>query len=246
VASERVLSHRIDSPFFTGPLRAPERLQNTWAHEQFMDEIAVRAKADPVAYRLRHLSDQRLIDVVKAASTAAKWDARPSPKPGSRRTGVASGRGFACVACDGGNSWLAMAADVDVNQDTGQVVVRRLTIAADVGPVSNPDGLKNQLEGGALHGISRTLAEEVTWDAQKVTTVDWQTYHSLSMGNEMPAIQTILINRPDAPAAGAGETTITGVGAAIGNAIFDATGVPLRQAPFSPERVKAALTARRT
>jgi CO/xanthine dehydrogenase Mo-binding subunit len=246
VASERVLSHRVESPFFNGPLRAPEQLQNTFAHESFIEEIAAHVKADPVAYRLRHLSDQRLIDVVQAAAKTYGWEARPSPRPGNRRTGTAAGRGFACVARDGGNGWVAMAADVDVNQDNGQVVVKRLVIACDAGPISNPDGIRNQLEGAALHGVSRTLAEEVTWDDQKVTAVDWQTYRTLSVGTAVPVIQTVLMDRPDVPATGAGETAITGVAAAVGNAIFDATGVRLRQVPFTPERVKAALGARRT
>jgi len=246
VVSERVLSHRVESPFFNGPLRAPEQLQNTFAHESFMDEVAARVKADPVAYRLRHLSDPRMLDVVRAAAKTSGWESRPSPRAGNRRAGVASGRGFACVARDGGNGWMAMAADVDVNQDTGQVVVRRLTVACDAGPISNPDGIRNQLEGAALHGISRTLAEEVKWDDQKVTAVDWETYRTLSLGTAMPVVQTVLMDRPDAPATGAGETSITGVAAAVGNAIFDATGVRLRQVPFTPERLKAALAARRT
>jgi CO/xanthine dehydrogenase Mo-binding subunit len=246
VASERVLSHRVDSPFFNGPLRAPEQLQNTFAHESFIEEIAAHVKADPVAYRLRHLSDQRLIDVVQAAAKRFGWESRPSPRQGNRRTGVAPGRGFACVARDGGNGWMAMAADVDVNQDTGQVLVKRLVVACDAGPISNPDGIRNQLEGAALHGISRTLAEEVTWDDQKVTAVDWQTYRTLSVGTAMPTVETVLMDRPDVPATGAGETSITGVAAAIGNAVFDATGVRIRQVPFTPERVKAALGARRT
>jgi CO/xanthine dehydrogenase Mo-binding subunit len=171
-------------------------------------------KADPVAYRLRHLSDQRLIDVVQAAAKTYGWEARPSPRPGNRRTGTAAGRGFACVARDGGTGWVAMAADVDVNQDNGQVVVKRLVIACDAGPISNPDGIRNQLEGAALHGLSRTLAEEVTWDDQKVTAVDWQTYRTLSVGTAVPVIQTVLMDRPDVPATGAGETAITGVAAA--------------------------------
>jgi CO/xanthine dehydrogenase Mo-binding subunit len=246
VTSERVLSHRIESPFFNGPLRAPEQLQNTFAHESLMDEIAARVKADPVAYRLRHLSDPRLIDVVRAAAKTSAWETRPSPRPGNRRTGIASGHGFACVARDGGNGWAALAADVDVNQDTGEVTVRRLTIACDAGPISNPNGIRNQLEGGALHGISRSVAEEVTWDDQKVTSFDWQTYRTLSLASPMPVVQVVLMDRPDVPATGAGETSITGVAAAVGNAIFDATGVRLRQVPFTPERVKAALAARRT
>jgi CO/xanthine dehydrogenase Mo-binding subunit len=246
VTSERVLSHRIESPFFNGPLRAPEQLQNTFAHESLMDEIAARVKADPVAYRLRHLSDPRLIDVVRAAAKTSAWETRPSPRSGNRRTGIASGHGFACVARDGGNGWAALAADVDVNQDTGEVTVRRLTIACDAGPISNPNGIRNQLEGGALHGISRSVAEEVTWDDQKVTSFDWQTYRTLSLASPMPVVQVVLMDRPDVPATGAGETSITGVAAAVGNAIFDATGVRLRQVPFTPERVKAALAARRT
>jgi nicotinate dehydrogenase subunit B len=246
IASERVLSHRVDSPFFNGPLRAPEQLQNTFAHESFIEEIAAHVKADPVAYRLRHLSDQRLIEVVQAAAKRYGWESRPSPRAGTRRTGVAPGRGFACVARDGGNGWVAMAADVDVNQDTGQVMVKRLVVACDAGPISNPDGIRNQLEGAALHGVSRALAEEVTWDDQKVTAVDWQTYRTLSVGTVMPVVETVLMDRPDVPATGAGETSITGVAAAIGNAIFDATGVRIRQVPFTPERVKAALAARRT
>ena len=117
-------------------------------------------------------------------------------------------------------------------------------IAADHGPISNPDGLKNQLEGGALHGISRTLNEEVTWDATQITSVDWRTYRSIPVGGEIPRVDVVLLNQPSGKAMGAGETSIVVVGPAIGNAIFDATGVRLRQVPFTPERVKAALAER--
>jgi CO/xanthine dehydrogenase Mo-binding subunit len=136
-----------------------------------------------------------------------------------------------------------MAADVDVNQDNGQVVVKRLVIACDAGPVSNPDGIRNQLEGAALHGISRTLTEEVTWDTNKVTAFDWRTYRTLSLGTPMPKVETILMDKPDEQATGAGEMSITIVAAALGNAIFDATGVRLRQVPFTPERLRAELLA---
>ena len=241
VPSERVLSHDVVSPFWTGPLRSPARLQNTFAHESFIDEVAAEVKADPVEYRLRHLSDPRLMDVVKRAAKAANWDTRPSPRNGARRSGIASGRGIACVLYEGDNGYCAIVAEVDVHQDTGRVAVKRLVIANDVGPISNPDGLRNQLEGGALHGISRTLNEEVMWDDQKVTSIDWRTYRPLPVGAEIPKIETVLINRPDAHAAGAGETAVTVTAAAIGNAIFDATGARIRQIPFTPERVKAAL-----
>ena len=145
---------------------------------------------------------------------------------------------------EGDNGYCAVVAEVDVNQDTGRISVKRLVIANDVGPISNPDGLRNQLEGGALHGVSRTLNEEVTWDDQKVTSIDWRTYRPLPIGADIPKIETVLINRPDARATGAGETAVTVVAAAIGNAVFDATSVRLRQVPFTPERVKAELAKR--
>jgi CO/xanthine dehydrogenase Mo-binding subunit len=209
-----------------------------------MDEIAAAMKADPVAYRLRHLRDPRLIDVVKGASNAARWTARPSPRPGARRTGVAAGRGFATVLYEGDNGYAALAADVEVNQDTGAIVVKRFVVAQDCGPISNPDGMKNQVEGGILQGMSRALFEEVTWDDHAITSRDWRTYRSWTAWTDIPAIDIVLINRQDGEAMGAGETAITIVAAAIGNAVFDATGARLRQVPFTPERVKAALAAR--
>ena len=244
IKGERVLTHNVTSLFWTGFLRSPQRLQNTFAHECLMDEVAAQVKADPVAYRVRHLSDARLREMVETAAKAANWDPRPSPRPSIRRTGIARGRGIACVVYEGDNGYCAMVAEVEVNQNTGQVTVQRLVIAHDCGPISNPDGLKNQIEGGALQGMSRALMEEVTWDDQKVTSIDWRTYRTLTLGSDMPRIEIALINRSDGEAMGAGETAITIVGAAIGNAIFDATGARVRQIPFTPERVKAALDAR--
>jgi len=244
VKSERVMTHTVQSPFFTGPLRSPSRLQNTFAHESFMDEIAARVKADPIEYRLRHLQDPRLIDVVKAAAKAAAWDTRPSPRAGGTTTGVVSGRGFASVLYEGDNGYCALVAFVDVDQATGQITVKRLVGSQDCGPISSPDGMKNQIEGGALQGMSRALGEAVTWDERKVTSIDWRSYHTLTMGATMPTVESVLINRPDEEAMGAGETTITLIAAALGNAIFDATGARIREVPFTPERVKAALQSR--
>jgi nicotinate dehydrogenase subunit B len=241
VASERVLAHTVQSPFFTGPLRSPSRLQNTFAHECFLDEVASHVAADPVAYRLRHLGNPRLKEVVTAAAKAAGWATRPSPRPGIPATGVANGRGVACVAYEGDNGYVAMIAEVDVDRESGSVTARRLVVAQDCGPVSNPDGMRNQIEGGALQGLSRALGEEVTWDDRKVTSIDWRTYHSLTLGFALPAIECVLINRTDVEASGAGETAITVVAAAIGNAIFDATGARLREVPFTADRVKAAM-----
>ena len=105
--------------------------------------------------------------------------------------------------------------------------------------------MRNQIEGGALQGLSRALGEEVTWDSQKVTSIDWRTYRSLPLGFSVPTIESVLIDRHDVEASGAGETTITIVAAAVGNAIFDATGARIREAPFTPARVKAALSSGR-
>ena len=134
-----------------------------------------------------------------------------------------------------------MVAEVDVDQGTGRVTARRLVVAQDCGPISNPDGMRNQIEGGALQGLSRCLGEEVTWDSEKVTSIDWRSFHTLPLGFAVPAIESVLVNRTDVEASGAGETAITIVAAAIGNAIFDATGARIREVPFTAERVKAAL-----
>jgi nicotinate dehydrogenase subunit B len=244
VRSERVLTHTVKSPFFTGPLRSPLRLQNTFAHECFMDELSAHAKADPVAYRLRHLREPRIVDVVKAAAQAAKWEARPSPKSDLRRGQIANGRGIACVAYEGDNGYVALIAEVDVDVESGRVQAKRFVVAQDCGPISNPTGLRNQIEGGILQGMSRALSEEVTWDDRRITSTNWSSYHSLPLGIEVPTIDCVLINRADVEAAGAGETAITVVAAAVGNAIFDATGVRLRRVPFTAARVKAALEVR--
>ena len=244
IRSERVLTHAVNSPFFTGPLRSPLRLQNTFAHECFMDEISAYVKADPVAYRLQHLKETRIIDVVKAAAKTANWDARPSPKRGTPQTGQVMGRGIACVVYEGDNGYAALVAEVEVDQANGRVQARRFVIALDCGPISNPDGLRNQIEGGVLQGTSRALGEEITWDDRKVTSIDWRSYKTLPLGIQVPVIESVLIDRPAAEATGAGETAITLAAAAIGNAIFDATGARIREVPFTPDRVKAALSSR--
>jgi len=135
-------------------------------------------------------------------------------------------------------------AEVEVNQDSGAIAIKKMVVSIDCGPISNPDGLKNQVEGGALQGASRALLEEATWDSLKVTSIDWRTLRTWSLASGAPIVETVLINRPEAEANGAGETSITVAAAAIANAIFDATGARLREAPFTPERVKAALAAR--
>jgi nicotinate dehydrogenase subunit B len=246
VRSERVLTHTVRSPFFTGPLRSPLRIQNTFANECFMDELSAHCKADPVAFRLRHLEEKRLIAVLRAASDAAQWEARPSPSVSTKRVSakedrMAQGRGIACVAYEGRNGYAALVAEVEVDVETGVVRPTCFIVALDCGPISNPDGLRNQIEGGILQGMSRSLVEEVTWNDRRITSTDWETYITLRLDYEMPEIKTVFVSPPDAPATGAGETSITITPAAIGNAIFDATGARLRDVPFTPARVKKAL-----
>jgi len=145
------------------------------------------------------------------------------------------------VAYEGDNGYVALIAEVSVDLATGRVQPKRFTVALDCGPISNPDGLRNQIEGGILQGMSRALVEEVKWDHERVTSTDWGTYESLYLDFESPTIDIVLMSPGDVPATGAGETAITVVPAAIGNAIFDATGVRLRQVPFNSERIKAAM-----
>jgi CO/xanthine dehydrogenase Mo-binding subunit len=243
VRSERALTHTVRSPFFTGPLRSPLRIQNTFANECFMDELCAHAKVDPVGFRLQHLQNSRVIGVLRAVATAASWQVRSSPRGDISPAQTVRGRGVACVAYEGDNGYAALVAEVDVDLQTGTVRPKRFVIALDCGPVSNPDGLRNQTEGGILQGMSRALVEEVTWDNRRVTSVDWASYKSLHLDYEMPTVETVFVTPANVPATGAGETAITVTPAAIGNAIFDATGARLRTLPFTPERVKAALRA---
>ena len=244
VSSSSVLVHTVASPFFTGPLRSPSRLQNTFANESFMDEIAASLKVDPVQYRLRHLTDPRLIAVLNAAANAANWITRPSPNTANASTGVVTGRGLACVLYEGGNGYSAMVAEVQVDQGSGVITVTNMYAAQDSGPVCNPNGLRNQMEGGALQGMSRALYEEVRWRSGFVTSADWLSYPVYTWGMRIPQITTVLISPTTGSEMGAGECTITLAAAAIGNAVFDATGARLRQVPFTPSTLLGALAAR--
>ena len=184
----------------------------------------------------------RLIDVVNGAAKAAKWDTRPSPKPGNAKTGVVTGRGFSCVLYEGNDGYCATVAEVLVDPETGVIKVTKVTAGIDTGPVINPNGLRNQMEGCVIQGISRTLYEEVLFDraSSSITTKDWRSYWVLKFGDRIPEIVSILIDNRNAPVAGSGEVTITLVASAIGNAIYDATGVRMRQVPFTPEAFLAA------
>ncbi len=230
------------SPLRTSYLRAPGQVGTTFAAESFIDEVAAAVRVDPVEFRLRYLREPRAVAVVQAAAKQAGWVSRPSPRPNLSRAGLTTGRGMAYTPR--ANTQLATVAEVEVNQATGQVHVARLVIAHDCGLIINPDALRGTIEANLIQSMSWALKEEVQWDRSGVTSVDWQSYPILRMPEAPDKIEVVLINRPDLPPYGAGEPACVATAPAIANAIFDATGVRLRTAPFTAERVKAALKLR--
>jgi nicotinate dehydrogenase subunit B len=227
------------SPLRSAHLRDPVGPQIHFASESFMDEVAHAVGADPVEFRLKHLKAPRDIAVIKAAAERAGWQTRTSPRRDQTGSTV-SGRGIAYSQRNG--TVCAVIAEVDVDRASGKIWARKFTVAHDCGQIINPDGLAKCIEGNIVQGISRTLTEEVTFDKQAVTSVDWLTYPILDIGDTPETIDCVLINRPEAAPTGAGEPSIRPVAAAIANAIFDATGVRIRRVPFSPDRVKQALS----
>jgi len=240
-ANRRVVSHFVrDMPLRVSATRALGAYANVFAIESFMDECAHAAQVDPVEFRLRHLDDERAREVLRTAAQKAGW------VPGPAVRGDGTGRGIAFAQYKNEKCYVALAVDLDVNRTTGAIQLRRVVIAGDAGQVINPDGLANQLEGGFLQSAGWTLKEEVKFNGTRITSVDWRTYPILGF-DEVPEIETVLINRPGKKALGSGEAAQGPAPAAIANAIYHATGVRLRATPFRPERVKAAfarLTAR--
>jgi nicotinate dehydrogenase subunit B len=227
------------SPLRNSHLRDPVGPQIHFASESFMDEVAAAVNLDPIEFRLRHIKDPRDVAVIKAAAEKAKWDTRPSPRRDQTGNKV-SGRGIAYAQRNG--TRVAVIAEVDVDRSTGKIWARKFTVAHDCGQIINPDGLVKCVEGNIVQGVSRTLWEEVTFDRKAVTSVDWLTYPILDITETPGEVNVVLINYPDIASSGAGEPSIRPVAAAIANAIFDATGVRIRRVPFSPERVKQALS----
>ncbi len=229
-----------DWPLRTSNLRAPGDLARVFASESFVDEIASSLGVDPVQFRLRYLtSDKRISEVLTATVKKAGWTDRPSPAPASSGT-KAAGRGVA--AANRANTMTAAVAEIEVDKSTGEVTVKKITLTHDCGLIVNPDGLKNQIEGNIIQGVSRALMEEVQFDSTGQKNLDWDSYPVIRF-NQVPDVEIVLINRPEMQPLGGGEPSIVPITAAIGNAIFDATGVRLRRIPFTPERVLAALKA---
>jgi len=229
-----------ETPLRTSYLRAPGDLARCFASESFMDEIASDLGVDPVQFRLRYLSNnKRATEALLAAAKKAEWKERPSPAPASSGS-IGTGRGVA--VSNRANTICAAVAEVEVDKSSGNVTVKKVTISHDCGLIINPDGLKNQIEGNVIQGASRALLEEVKFDASGVKTLDWASYPIITFP-DVPDIEIVLINRPEMPALGGGEPSSAPIAAAIANAIFDATGARLREVPFTPQRVLAAIEA---
>jgi len=229
------------TPFRPSWIRTPGRMQNTYANECFIDELAAAANADPVEFRLKYLdpNDKRGIEVLNRAAALAKWDQRPSPRR-DQRGDLATGRGVAYCKYELARTYIAAVAEVEVKRSTGDIRVTKFYLAHDCGQIVNPDGLRNQLDGNVIQTISRTLMEELKYDRSAVTSLDWESYPILRFP-QLPELVYDLIDRPNERPWGAGEPAAAVVPSAISNAVFDAIGVRLRSVPFTPDKVKAAM-----
>jgi CO/xanthine dehydrogenase Mo-binding subunit len=237
----RVNTRHVETAFFrSAHLRSPGRIENTFANESFIDELAYAAKVDPAEYRLRFLKDPRGVAVIQKVLERSKWQSRVGPHRGGGSGDILRGRGIAYLRYSNASTYVAAVAEVAVNRKTGEIVVERVCVAHDCGQVINPDGTVNQVEGGTIQTVSRTLVEQVSWDRTRVLSRDWSSYPILRH-DKVPKVEVDLIDRPDTPTFAAGEPTPCAIPAAIGNAVFDATGARLREVPFTPERVLPAL-----
>lgn len=232
LSNQRVTMHWIArSPLRTSSFRSLGATANTFANESFVDELAAAAHRDPVEFHLSLLDDPRAHEVIRAAAGHAGWGAPLESD---------EGRGFAYAQYENDEAYIATIAHVKVDVVSGEVRVKRLTVAHDCGLIINPDGLRNQIEGNVIQSVSRALKEQVTFDDTRVTSVDWDTYPILKF-QEVPDVEVVLINRPHERAVGAGEPASITTAAAIANAVYAAAGARLRQVPFTPKRVREAI-----
>jgi CO/xanthine dehydrogenase Mo-binding subunit len=228
------------SPLRTAHLRDPVGMEIHFASEQFIDELAYATGRDPVEFRLAHLTQMRHRAAVKVAAAKAGWELRTAARKRARGD-ILYGQGIGFVTRNG--TIVSVVADVEVNRKTGRVWAARYTVAHDCGLVVNPRGLELTLEGNLVQATSRTLYEEVQFERDKVTSVDWAGYPIVEMADTPGEVRFALINRPEERPTGAGEATMRCVSSALANAIYDATGVRYRRAPLTPERILAGLKA---
>jgi nicotinate dehydrogenase subunit B len=241
-ANVKTVCHRLAStPFRPSWIRTSGRMQNNYANECFIDELAAAANADPVEFRLRYLdpNDKRGVEVLNRVAALAKWDKRPSPRR-DQRGEVATGRGVTYCKYELVRTYVAAVAEVEVKRSTGDIRVTKFYLAHDCGQIINPDGLRNQLDGNVIQTLSRTLIEELKYDRFAVTSLDWASYPILRFP-QLPELVYDLIDRPNERPWGAGEPAAAVVPSAISNAVFDAIGVRLRSVPFTPDKVMAAM-----
>jgi nicotinate dehydrogenase subunit B len=227
-----------ETPFRPSWIRTPGRMQNTFANESFVDELAATAGVDPLEFRMRHLNDPRGAELLQRLAALSGWTPRNAPL---RQAGdVVKGRGLSYVKYELVRTYVGAVADVEVDRKTGKVAVKKFYVAHDCGQIINPDGLRNQIEGNVVQTTSRTLLEDLQFDRSRVTSVDWESYPILKFP-DVPEVVIDLIERPREKPWGAGEPTSAVVPSAIANAIFDATGARLRSVPFVPAKMLAAL-----
>jgi nicotinate dehydrogenase subunit B len=227
------------APLRPSNIRAPGKVANSFAVESFVDELAAKAALDPLQFRLRDLADPRGREVIERLARMMQWQPRPSPnRDGNAR--IAKGRGMAYVHYKHNETFVAMGMEVEVDRSNGDIRVKRVACAHDCGLMINPDNVRAQVEGNILQTLSRALHEETTFDRSRVTSVDWKSYPLLRFP-EVPRLDIELVQRTDQPPLGAGEAAASPVAAALGNAVFDATGVRLRTVPFTRERVRTLL-----
>jgi len=241
-ATINIVCHRLEStPFRPSWIRTPGRMQNTYANECFIDELAAAAGADPIDFRLQYLdpNDKRGIEVLNRVAALAKWDKRPSPKK-SQSGDVVTGRGVSYCKYELIRTYIAAVAEVEVKRSTGDIRVTRFYVAHDCGQIVNPDGIRNQIEGNVIQTVSRTLKEELKFNRSTVTSLDWVSYPILTFP-EVPEIVMDLIDRPAEKPWGVGEPSAAVVPSAISNAVFDATGARLRSVPYTPDKVRKVL-----
>jgi len=241
-ASVKTIVRRLETtPLRPSWIRTPGRMQNTYANESFVDELAAAAGMDPLDFRLKYLdpADKRGIELLQRLAQLTNWQKRPSPQ-NLTSGNVAKGRGMSYVKYELVRTYVGVVAEVEVDRSTGEIRALKFYLVHDCGQIINPDGLKNQLEGCVVQTVSRTLIEELKFNRSQVTSLDWDSYPILKFP-QVPEIVIDLIDRPTEKPWGAGEPAASVIPSAISNAVFDATGARLRSIPYTPAKVKAAM-----